>query len=204
MKRGIERGARILAGALFACAAGALAQGGQPAAPKAGMAAAAPATAGAPARAATPATRATRATAAAYRIASPAIDPARSPAANPLADPAASGPMKVVVQVSDDNPRTWNLALNNLRNLQSEAGAQNVVAELVAYGPGIGMLQRESSVEARIAQALSDGVRVVACQNTMRGRQLVPADMIPGIGYVPSGVVEIVERERDGYAYLRP
>jgi intracellular sulfur oxidation DsrE/DsrF family protein len=28
--------------------------------------------------------------------------------------------------------------------------------------------------------------------------------MIPGIGYVPSGVVEIVERERDGYAYLRP
>lgn len=111
---------------------------------------------------------------------------------------------KVVFQVSEADPRTWNLALNNLRNLQSEAGAQNVVAELVAYGPGIGMLQRESSVEARITQALSDGVRVVACQNTMRGRQLVPADMIPGIGYVPSGVVEIVERERDGYAYLRP
>jgi len=112
--------------------------------------------------------------------------------------------MKVVVQVSDDDPRTWNLALNNLRNLQSALGAQNVVAELVAYGPGIGMLQRDSSVQARITQALGDAVRVLACENTMRGRKLAPPDMIPGIGYVPSGVVEIVERERDGYAYLRP
>ncbi|HEY0877266.1 MAG TPA: DsrE family protein [Zeimonas sp.] len=118
--------------------------------------------------------------------------------------PEASAPMKVVVQVSDDNPRTWNLALNNIRNLQNDMGAQNVVAELVAYGPGIGMLQRDSSVRERIAQALEDGVRVVACQNTMRGRKLTPPDMIPEIGYVPSGVVEIVERERDGYAYLRP
>lgn len=127
-----------------------------------------------------------------------------TPATPPVVRPAAAEPMKVVVQVSDDDPRTWNLALNNLRNLQSALGAQNLVAELVAYGPGIGMLQRDSSVQARIAQALGDGVHVMACENTMRGRKLAPPDMIPGIGYVPSGVVEIVERERDGYAYLRP
>lgn len=127
-----------------------------------------------------------------------------TPATPPVVRPAAAEPMKVVVQVSDDDPRTWNLALNNLRNLQSALGAQNLVAELVAYGPGIGMLQRDSSVQARIAQALGDGVHVMACENTMRGRKLAQPDMIPGIGYVPSGVVEIVERERDGYAYLRP
>ncbi len=124
-----------------------------------------------------------------------------TPAATPRA---AAEPMKVVVQVSDENPRTWNLALNNLGNLQRGIGAQNVVAELVVYGPGIAMLQAGSPVEARIVQAARDGVRVVACENTMRGRKLTPADMISGIGYVPSGVVEIVQRERDGYAYLRP
>ncbi|MDT3680185.1 MAG: DsrE family protein [Burkholderiaceae bacterium] len=127
-----------------------------------------------------------------------------TPSTPVVAAPAAAQPMKVVVQVSDDDPRTWNLALNNLRNLQSALGAPNVVAELVAYGPGIGMLQRDSSVQARITQALSDGVHVVACENTMRGRKLTTPDMIPGIGYVPSGVVEIVQRERDGYSYLRP
>ncbi len=127
-----------------------------------------------------------------------------SPSTPAVVRQAPAEPMRVVMQVSDDNPRTWNLALNNLRNLQSALGAQNVVAELVAYGPGIGMLKRDSSVEARITQALADGVRVVACENTMRGYKLSVPDMTPGIGYVPSGVVEIVQRERDGYAYLRP
>lgn len=136
-------------------------------------------------------------------VAAQGMQPA-TPSTPAVSRPAATEPMKVVVQVSDDDPRTWNLALNNLRNLQSALGAPNVVAELVAYGPGIGMLQRDSSVQARIAQALSDGVHVVACENTMRGRKLTPADMIPDIGYVPSGVVEIVQRERDGYSYLRP
>lgn len=190
MKRGIERGALILAGALFVFAGGALAQGVQPASTGA---------AGAAVLAASQA-----ANQAGGHAENAQASRAAEPAATSAAAPSASAPMKVVVQVSDDNPRTWNLALNNLRNLQSEVGAQNVVAELVAYGPGIGMLQRESSVEARITQALTDGVRIVACENTMRGRKLTRPDMIPGIGYVPSGVVEIVERERDGYSYLRP
>ncbi|MCO5101186.1 MAG: DsrE family protein [Burkholderiaceae bacterium] len=137
-------------------------------------------------------------------VAAQAMQPAPPATTHAVARPAASEPMKVVVQVSDDDPRTWNLALNNLRNLQGALGASSVVAELVAYGPGIGMLQRDSSVQARITQALADGVQIVACQNTMRGRKLTPPDMISGIGYVPSGVVEIVQREREGYSYLRP
>jgi len=41
---------------------------------------------------------------------------------------AAWEPTKPVFQVSDDNPRTWNLALNNVRNLQSVLGKDKVVA----------------------------------------------------------------------------
>ena len=48
---------------------------------------------------------------------------------------AQAGPKKVVFQVSDDNPRTWNLALNNVRNVQHDLGRDNVVAEIVVYGP---------------------------------------------------------------------
>src|SRR5580765_2974822 len=45
---------------------------------------------------------------------------------------------RVIVQVSDDDPAKWNLALNNVRNLQSDLGPANVEIELVSYGPGIG------------------------------------------------------------------
>lgn len=117
---------------------------------------------------------------------------------------AQAGPKKVVFQVSDDNPRTWNLALNNLRNVQNDLGKENVVAEIVAYGPGIGMLKADSKVEPRVTAALSDGVKVVACENTMKAQKLTRADMIPGIAYVPAGVIELMDRQREGYAYIRP
>lgn len=111
---------------------------------------------------------------------------------------------KLVVQVSDANPATWNLALNNIRNVQKDLGKDNVDLELVAYGPGIGMLKAESEVANRIDEAVDSGVHVMACENTMRGQKLGKEDMNAKIGYVKSGVVEILERQEHGYAYLRP
>lgn len=111
---------------------------------------------------------------------------------------------KVVVQMSEADPAKWNLALNNVRNLQAELGAANIDIELVAFGPGIGMLKADSVVATRIDEALGAGVKVLACENTMRGAKLMPADMLGKVGYVPSGVVEITQRQMQGWAYLRP
>ena len=111
---------------------------------------------------------------------------------------------RVVMQVSDNDPAKWNLALNNARNLQADLGAANVDIEIVAYGPGIGMLKAESVVGNRIDEALGSGVKVVACENTMRNSKLVKDDMLHGIGYVGAGVVEIMQRQQQGWAYLRP
>jgi intracellular sulfur oxidation DsrE/DsrF family protein len=111
---------------------------------------------------------------------------------------------RVVMQVSDNDPAKWNLALNNARNLQTDLGAANVDIEIVAYGPGIGMLKSESVVGNRITEALGHGVKVSACENTMRGQKLAKADMLDGIGYVPAGVEEIMQKQQQGWAYLRP
>mgnify|MGYP001459827150 FL=1 len=57
---------------------------------------------------------------------------------------AARAKQRVIFQVSDNGPRKWNLALNNIRNVQEDLGAGNVEIELVAYGPGLPMLKLES------------------------------------------------------------
>lgn len=111
---------------------------------------------------------------------------------------------KLVVQVSESNPATWNLALNNIKNVQKDLGKDNVEVEIVAYGPGIGMLKADSEVANRVSEAADAGVKVVACENTMRGQKLTKDDMNPKIGYVPAGVVEIMQRQQQGYAYVRP
>jgi intracellular sulfur oxidation DsrE/DsrF family protein len=111
---------------------------------------------------------------------------------------------RVVMQVSDADPGKWNLALNNARNLQADLGAANVEIEIVAYGPGIGMLKADSTVGNRIGDALGSGVKVAACENTMRGQKLAKSDMLSGISYVGAGVVEIMQRQQQGWAYIRP
>jgi intracellular sulfur oxidation DsrE/DsrF family protein len=116
----------------------------------------------------------------------------------------ASARPRVVMQVSDSDPAKWNLALNNAKNIQADLGAANVDIELVAYGPGIGMLKADSVVGNRVDEALAAGVKVVACENTMRAQKLGRDDMLRKIDYVSAGVVEIMQKQQQGWAYVRP
>ena len=118
----------------------------------------------------------------------------------PLALAQAQAKNRALFQVTDNDPARWNMILNNMQNLKEGVGGEPVEIELVAYGPGIHMLK---SVKQRIAEALKGGVKVNACQNTMNGMKLTPADMLPEIGYVPSGVVEVMRKQQQGWAYIR-
>ncbi len=111
---------------------------------------------------------------------------------------------KLVFQVSDNDPGKWGLALNNAGNVQAEIGPDDVDMEIVVYGPGISMLKAGSPVAQRITAALQAGVKVVACENTMKAQHLTRADMLSNIGYVPAGVVELMQEQQQGYAYIRP
>ena len=111
---------------------------------------------------------------------------------------------KLVIQVSDADPKKWALALNNAANVQEDLGKENVEVEIVAYGPGLGMLKLESEVGDRIKGALEGGVKVVACENTMRKQKLSQGDMLPNLSYAKAGVVELMTKQAEGYAYIRP
>jgi len=130
---------------------------------------------------------------------------AAAAAADPApATSAAAKQNRLVFQVSDAEPAKWNLALNNAQNVQQDLGQGNVDIEIVVYGPGIGMLKMDSVAGNRIADAMASGVKVVACENTMRNQKLTRQDMLPAISYVPAGVVELMRKQQQGWAYLRP
>jgi len=118
--------------------------------------------------------------------------------------PQASVRPRVVLQMSEADPAKWNLALNNAKNIQTDLGPANVDIELVAYGPGIGMLKADSVVGNRVDEAIAAGVKVVACENTMKGQKLTQTDMLNKLNYVQAGVVEIMQRQQQGWAYIRP
>jgi uncharacterized protein len=111
---------------------------------------------------------------------------------------------KVVIQVSDADPKKWALALNNAENVQEDLGKNNVEIEIVAYGPGIGMLKMDSEVSGRVTKAVAEGVKVAACENTMTKQNISRAEIINGAIFVKAGVVELMQKQQQGFAYIRP
>ena len=122
-----------------------------------------------------------------------------------LAQAAAAAAQKyqVVIQVSDPDPRLWAQAINYSENLQAELGKDNVEIEIVALGHGIGILKLDSPQGSRIPDALKRGVKINACQVTMKRQKLTRDDMLPDIGYVPGGLVRILELQRKGWNYIK-
>jgi len=114
----------------------------------------------------------------------------------------ADGRIPVVFHVTSNDPAYWNQSLNNAANYQKAMGKDKVMIELVVNGPAIKMLLADSEVEPRITAALTNSVKIVACEQTMKGAKLTKNDMIPGIGYVPGGIVEVIDRQREGWAYV--
>lgn len=114
------------------------------------------------------------------------------------------GKASVVIQVSDNDPAKWTLALNNAKNVQQALGADKVDIEIVAYGPGLNMLKFDSDVGGRLTDAEKSNVAIRACGTTMKAMKLTEKDLHPSAKVVPAGVVEIMNKQSAGWAYIRP
>jgi len=108
----------------------------------------------------------------------------------------------IVIGVSDKDK--VEPAIVNAHNLQKEFGAACANIEIVNFSAAVTMLTPMSTKATAIKEALESGIKIVACQNSMNKFKMTEDDLFPGIPTVPSGVAEIVKRQKQGYIYLRP
>ena len=118
----------------------------------------------------------------------------------------------VAIHVNENDPARMNMALNNAQNVNAYYTAQgdNVVIEMVAYGPGLNMLiPGKSPVEQRISTMSLEmpNISFAACGNThrkMSEKAGTDIALMDEAKMVPSGVVCLIELQEDGFAYVRP
>ncbi len=114
---------------------------------------------------------------------------------------------KLVIQVSTDDVRTQNIAMNNAVNLQKAVGMDNIIIEIVAYGPGLSMLTPKSPASKRVPSLAMQDIVFSACGNTMAkmekksGKKI---ELVEGVQVVQAGVLRIMELQEQGYTYIRP
>jgi len=126
-------------------------------------------------------------------------------ACNALAADASPHKRRVVLQVSDDDQETWEQALKLAENMLENAGGKDRIdIQIVAFSPGIGMVVNDSSVAGRVSKAAENGIQVRACAYTLGVRKLTPDKLAPGVKTVPFGALEIVDKQNEGWAYIKP
>lgn len=111
---------------------------------------------------------------------------------------------RIVIQINEDDSKKWHAVLANIRNIQAELGARNVKIAVVAIGYGLGMLTAESLAANGVQDALATGVEFLACGNSMKAQQVDKGDLVDGVGIAQAGYVELMRRQQQGWAYLRP
>lgn len=119
---------------------------------------------------------------------------------------------KVAIHVDENDAARMNMALNNVANVNKyyESIGETVQIELVAYGPGLHMFREDTSpVKDRIS-TLSlelDNLTFSACGNTHNAMQKKSGKdvvLVDEANLVPSGVVQLIALQEQGYAYVRP
>lgn len=114
---------------------------------------------------------------------------------------------KIVLQVSDKASHTK--VLNVAGNILKHYGKDQVKIEIVAFGPGLGVLikNKKNKNLKRISSLAGDGVAFSACNNTMKKIAKKKGKMPPlhaNAKVVPAGVIRIIELQDKGYVLIRP
>lgn len=118
--------------------------------------------------------------------------------------PDIDNPRKIVISLSEDDPKRINAVLSNIVNIQKYYDAAQVKLAVIAYGPGIAALLKDSPVAQRIAGLQDLEVEFIACGATLDTMNKSDSDLLPEISVVPNGLPEIVERSLTGWIHLHP
>ncbi|WP_231459954.1 DsrE family protein [Pedobacter sp. Leaf132] len=95
--------------------------------------------------------------------------------------------------------------LRNLKNALDDPRLKGKInAELIAFGDGVAVYQKNGSFEKTLLELQSRGVILAQCENTVRERKIEKNTLFDFISYVPSGNGEIIIRHYQGWAVVHP
>lgn len=112
-------------------------------------------------------------------------------------------PYKVVFDLTSDDPADQGAVLRWLR----EVGAANPQTEMevVMYGRGLSLVVSGRAAQAdELKQAIArPHVAFKVCEIAMKNQKIDRGQLLPGVGTVPDGIGEIVDKETHGWGYIK-
>lgn len=111
---------------------------------------------------------------------------------------------KVIFHI--DELSKWNLLLKNVQNLVQAIEEDSIQIEVLANSEAVKLYLKNRAVnELSAMQDLSNqGVHFVACNNALKGLNIGQQQLASFVSTVPVGVLELIKKQSEGYAYIKP
>jgi len=120
-------------------------------------------------------------------------------------EPSILEPRQIIFSITDDSPHSIDHVLSVANNVLKFYGPESVEMKIVAYSKGLKLLYKRNSIAAvRVDVLMQYNVEFIACENTMITYKVKEEDLVDGSIIVTAGVVELLERVKDGWLYIKP
>jgi intracellular sulfur oxidation DsrE/DsrF family protein len=98
----------------------------------------------------------------------------------------------IVIQLNTADTSAWSSTIGNIKNIQ-KIWPNHLKIEVVVHGKASDLLVKDKTYFAND----------IASLNTMRKYKIVKADLLSEANTVPSGVVEVILKQEQGWRYLK-
>ena len=112
---------------------------------------------------------------------------------------------KVIFHIDEINK--WKLLLGNVSNLLKGMNNEKLNIEVLANSEAVKYYDtnQDLNVEINTMESLNEkGIKFVACNNALMAYDIKKDSIIHFVDIVPAGVVELVRKQSEGYAYIKP
>lgn len=110
-----------------------------------------------------------------------------------------------IYQLDTNDPKIITKAIRNINNALADPRlAGKVHIELIAFSGGTDALLKGSKYEDDLKALVQKGVIVAQCNNSLHERNINRDQLYDFIAVVPSGNGELIIREGEGWAIIKP
>ncbi len=112
---------------------------------------------------------------------------------------------KVIFHIDENNK--WNLLLRNVSNLINAKNSDQVDIEVLANAEAVKYYDISQDLDTDIESLESlhkKGVKFIACNNALKAYNIKKENIFEFVDVVPAGVLELVVKQNEGYAYIKP
>ena len=111
----------------------------------------------------------------------------------------------VIFEMSAGEQPRLEAVIRNIDNLKIALGPENVVVELVLHGAAISSYTKDKAgpIAADWERLAKSGVGLLACNNSLKMRNIPRDALLPYVKIVDSAVAELVRKQQAGWQYIR-